>query len=139
MAQLTTSTLIKLIIGLIVVVTVILGITMSFNNYVKPYFGGLFPSEQETNLSESKVTELLKPESLRASIDGKGVIDGSGGKYHTNGKIIEEKRVWYKFDPNVGEIDENGKVTIYDKYKEDEFLSKLEGAYLINNAFRKIK
>ena len=40
MAEMTINTLIKIIIGVVVIATVILGIYLSFSNYIIPYFEG---------------------------------------------------------------------------------------------------
>ena len=52
MAELTTSQIIKISIGVIVLIIVIVAATLGFRNYIIPYFSGLFPTEEKIDFSE---------------------------------------------------------------------------------------
>lgn len=151
MAELTISTLIKIIVGLVVVVIVIFGVAVSFNNYIKPFFGGLFPSVEENKLTPSEAAILLKPENLIATIvvDPMGPllpkiyrileVNGNTKNYRVAGEKIRRVQSWH--DIEVGFINEKNKVVIENFREDAEFLKKLNGAtYVISssgNAFYK--
>jgi hypothetical protein len=139
MSELTTSQIIKIVIGVFVLAIVIIGVAMAWNNYIMPWFKG-YTIEDKRDLSTSFYQNLVNEKNVVAYMDEKGggvlYLNNQKTDYYftSNKREIKEKMPWYKFDKGVAKVDNNFKINVNGEYlQKDSRLSAINGGELINN------
>jgi len=144
MVELTTNQIIKITIGVIVLVFVIIAVSLSFRNYIIPYFNETFPDQRDVDLDTPYYQSLIKPENLVGvlqtldqkknliDINESGVWNRSTGFYYwkKSGEIYHENKAslsnWFGKDTQVGQMDKNGIIRFENKYiKKYPILEKI--------------
>jgi hypothetical protein len=153
MAELAINQIIKIILGILVFVIVVISATFAFQNYIKPYFAGITPSDESAvNLNDPFFKSLMKPENLVASVDSSAIIrfknEPQNDYYELDKKLIQFRHQYRKnygggIDYDVGEIYTTSdgrnyaRITVTDPYYIKGSLRALDGTIFVNNAFFK--
>jgi hypothetical protein len=140
MAELSIGQIIKMVVAVSVLVVVIVGAIYGFR-YVYGYFedlGIIGEDYEEPDLKVEFYQELIREGEVIAIIDSEGYIVRNRIKsdYFVRNRIIEKDGFWY--NPDVGKIDSDLKVDIVEG-ENNEILKEIEGSYLINRDFMKVK
>lgn len=154
--ELTTSNLIKIIIGVFIIVLVILGVYIAMKNYIIPYFSGIGFEEPKIDANTEFGKELIQDKNKIGIVDNEGYFVYQGKKtdvYFKENKIYlreyfgELKTGFWsifllnpikRLKPNseIGSLDNEGKISIN---KEVEYKDILNNAYKNGNEIYKIK
>lgn len=149
MAELTTEQIVKIVIAVLILVLVLSGVYLAFKGSIFPYFSNIAPAHQP-DLENPYYKELLKNDNLVATFsyyDDEAVISvrsgveyvktpfyitkKSGKLYRTLGaRLTLNPLGWFGKDQYVGIVNrENGVIMIESEFKEESYLSEIDGGY----------
>ncbi len=143
--ELTINNLIKMVIASVVIVVVILGVYFSMKAYVIPYFSGISFEEPKIDINTQFSKELIQEKNLIGRVDENSFFisekEGRTKIYFKKDKIYLEKYGLFgldelKFDEEIGELDNEGKISIYYGVEGSEGLNS---AYKYGKEIYKIK
>jgi len=148
MSELTSGQIIKIVIAVFVLIIIIIGATLSFSNYIFPYFKDVGPGESR-DFTTPYYQNLIKDENLVGATidkyeDDKGFfikICQEVTNFYFYKK--DQSQIWlndgaYFGDGKVGEVDNTGVIKINDDYlKQFKVLNKIQNSEKIGNEIYK--
>jgi len=141
--ELTTSQIIKIIIGVLVIVSVVIGIYFSMKYYILPYFSGITYDEPKIDPNSDFGKELLQEKNLIGRVDITSKYQYF--IYKKDNSFVRTEIYFYKrkiyfniekwFDRQIGFLDNNDKISINRDIELGGGLT--EKAYdVLNNAYK---